>query len=265
MTVYEDDDEAIAIWQDLGIGCPARAPRKTDNYWWTHAAGPQAVLGDLRRSRVAFRPEAARRRRGPLHGDLEPRLHAAPGRRACGGARRPAAEEHRHRLEHRTRGWWCRTSSFFETDLLFAAARRRRSRASTTGPTNGTTSRSGSSASTRATAFLVADGVQPRTRMRVHLRRMLRRVVSNTRQLGVQGEVLRPLVGVVVEGFGGRTPARREPGVHRAGARFGGGTLQRHPPPGHDAVRRGEGARRRRRIVGADAFKLSTRSGSRSS
>ena len=48
MTVYEDDDEAIAIWQDLGIPAARLVRRgKTDNYWWTHAAGPAGPCSEI--------------------------------------------------------------------------------------------------------------------------------------------------------------------------------------------------------------------------
>ena len=63
----------------------------------------------------------------------------------------------------------------------------------------------------RATAFLVADGVQPSNEGRGYiLRRMLRRVVSASRQLGVAREVFRPLVARVVDGFGDAYPELRE-------------------------------------------------------
>ena len=63
----------------------------------------------------------------------------------------------------------------------------------------------------RATAFLVADGVQPSNEGRGYiLRRMLRRVVSASRQLGAQREVFRPLVARVVDGFGDAYPELRE-------------------------------------------------------
>ncbi|MGZ5345876.1 MAG: alanine--tRNA ligase-related protein, partial [Actinomycetota bacterium] len=47
-TVYQDDDEAIAIWQDLGIPSERIVRRgKADNYWWTHAAGPAGPCSEI--------------------------------------------------------------------------------------------------------------------------------------------------------------------------------------------------------------------------
>ncbi|HEY5905213.1 MAG TPA: alanine--tRNA ligase, partial [Actinomycetota bacterium] len=111
----------------------------------------------------------------------------------------------------------------------------------------------------RATGFLVADGVQPSNEGRGYiLRRMLRRVVSNARQLGVKGEVLRPLVGVVVEGFGEAYPelienrAFIEQVLGSEEERFSA-TLRQGMVLFEEARERAEGGR----IGGADAFKLS--------
>ena len=55
----------------------------------------------------------------------------------------------------------------------------------------------------RATTFLIADGVQPSNEGRGYvLRRMLRRVVSHARRLGIEKDVMPPLVGRTVELFG---------------------------------------------------------------
>ena len=59
----------------------------------------------------------------------------------------------------------------------------------------------------RATSFLIADGVVPSNEGRGYvLRRMLRRVVSHARRLGVEGEVLAPFVEGAVERFGDAYP-----------------------------------------------------------
>src|SRR4249920_2420446 len=47
-TVFEDDDESIGIWQDLGIPAERIVRRgKADNYWWTHAAGPAGPSSEI--------------------------------------------------------------------------------------------------------------------------------------------------------------------------------------------------------------------------
>src|SRR4029450_9655242 len=59
----------------------------------------------------------------------------------------------------------------------------------------------------RATTFLIADGVQPSNDGRGYvLRRMLRRVVSHARRLGIERDVMPPLVGRTVELFGHAHP-----------------------------------------------------------
>ena len=55
----------------------------------------------------------------------------------------------------------------------------------------------------RATTFLIADGVQPSNEGRGYVvRRMLRRVVSHARRLGIEQEVMPALVERTVERFG---------------------------------------------------------------
>jgi len=41
VSVFENDDEAVGIWQDVGVPGERIVRRgRADNYWWTHAAGP---------------------------------------------------------------------------------------------------------------------------------------------------------------------------------------------------------------------------------
>ncbi len=87
-TVYLDDDEAFDIWHRI-IGVPAeRIVRRGQGRQLLvdgHPRAVRAVLRDLLRPWAGVRPR--RRpggRRGPVHGVLEPRLHAVrpgPGRR----------------------------------------------------------------------------------------------------------------------------------------------------------------------------------------
>ena len=48
VTVFETDDEAIGIWQDLGLPSDRIVRRgKADNFWWTHAAGPAGPSSEI--------------------------------------------------------------------------------------------------------------------------------------------------------------------------------------------------------------------------
>ncbi|HEX9890622.1 MAG TPA: alanine--tRNA ligase, partial [Actinomycetota bacterium] len=63
----------------------------------------------------------------------------------------------------------------------------------------------------RATTFLMADGVTPSNEGRGYvLRRMLRRLVSHARRLGVEGQVTVPLAELTIERFGDTYPELRE-------------------------------------------------------
>ena len=106
VTVYREDDEAVALWRTV-TGLPdERILRRgmKDNYWSMGVPGPgRPVQRDLPRPRPRVRPGGRPGgRRGPLPGDLEPRLHAVRARR---GRRKEdfdirgelPSEEHRHR------------------------------------------------------------------------------------------------------------------------------------------------------------------------
>ena len=217
MTVYQDDDDAIAIWQDLGIP-PERIVRrgKADNYWWTHAAGPAGPCSEIfvdrgERYGPTGGPEVDEDRYCEIwnHVFMQHQVDAAcevlgdlPNKNIDTGS---SVERVAMVLQDK--------GSFFETDLfapLLAEVQ------SLSGKHYGADEKHdvairivGEHA--RATAFLVADGVQPSNEGRGYiLRRMLRRVVSAARQLGVQREVFRPLVQRVVDGFGDAYPELRE-------------------------------------------------------
>jgi alanyl-tRNA synthetase len=111
----------------------------------------------------------------------------------------------------------------------------------------------------RATAFLIADGVQPSNEGRGYiLRRMLRRAVSHARRLGVEGAVLDPVITSVVEGFGEAYPELRENEAFvrqvadSEEGRFTA-TLSRGLVLFEQAITRAESGR----VGGPDAFKLS--------
>ena len=105
-TVYEDDDEAEALWLELTDIPKERIVRRDrlDNYWHMGIPGPGGPCSEIfydrgPRVRPGRRPDG---RRGPLPGDLEPRLHRVRARRGpeqgrLRHRRTPAEEERRHR------------------------------------------------------------------------------------------------------------------------------------------------------------------------
>jgi alanyl-tRNA synthetase len=213
VTVYESDDEAVAIWQDIGIPAHRIVRRgKEDNYWWTHAAGPAGPCSEIYVDR------------GPKYG-------------AEGG---PAVDEERfleiwnHVFMQEEVDDHCRlvgelpeknidtgssvervatvlqdVDNIFETDLLRPLLEVAESLSG---------KRHGEDPSTdvslkviaehgRATTFLIADGVLPSNQGRGYvLRRMLRRVVSHARRLGIEGPVVEHLADRTVELFGDAYP-----------------------------------------------------------
>jgi alanyl-tRNA synthetase len=216
-SVFETDDEAIGVWQDLGVP-PERIVRrgKADNYWWTHAAGPAGPSSEIFVDR------------GPSHGpeggpavdeerfmeiwnlvfmqdqvdDQATVLHDLPAKNIDTGA---SVERVAVALQD--------VGSFFETDLFQPLLEQVQSMSGTHYGADELDDISlriiGEHA--RATTFLVADGVQPSNEKRGYiLRRMLRRVVSHARRLGIRGAVMAPLVDVVARDFGEVYPELRE-------------------------------------------------------
>ena len=272
VTIYEDDEEAASAWVDLAGILPSRIVRrgKLDaegelaNYWHTHAAGPAGPCSEIFVDRgSSYGPDG-----GPDVDEerfmeiwnlvfIQEQIDAdgnvlapLPGKNVDTGS---SLERVALALQD--------VGSFFETDLFAPLLDEVQS---LSGTRYGADERDdiairiiGEHA--RATAFLVADGVQPSNEGRGYiLRRMLRRVVSNARQLGVQGEVLRPLVGVVVEGFGEAYPelvenrAFIEQVLGSEEERFSA-TLRQGMVLFEEARTRAEGGR----VAGPDAFKLS--------
>ena len=216
-TVYEDDDESIAIWQDLGIPSSRIVRRgKADNYWWTHAAGPAGPCSEIFVDRGdRYGPEG-----GPEVDEdryCEIWNHVFMQHQVDGSAEilgdLPKKNIDTGSSIERVAMVLQDKGSFFETDLFAPLLDEVQS---LSGRHYGADERHDVSIRiigehARACSFLVADGVQPSNEGRGYLlRRMLRRVVSAARRLGVQGEVFRPLVGVVVDGFGDAYPELRE-------------------------------------------------------
>ena len=178
-----------------------------------HPRTLRAVVGDLLRPRSRVRHRRRPRgQRGPLHRDLESRLHAERARRGHlqGELRDPravAAQEHRHRHGRRAGG-------------VPAAGRRQRLRDRPDAPghrpgrghrparlrrraTTTTTSATAIIADhSRTAAIIIGDGVSPGNDGRGYvLRRLLRRVIRSAKLLGIDT----PIVGELMA-----TRARRD-------------------------------------------------------
>jgi len=213
VTVYETDDESIGIWQDLGIPTERIVRRgKADNYWSTHAAGPGGPCSEIFVDRgPKYGPEG-----GPAVDEErfmeiwnlvfmqdevdadENILRELPAKNIDTGS---SVE----RVATVLQG----VDNLFETDLmrpLLEVAE------SLSGKRHGDDERTDVSLKViaehgRATAFLVADGVLPSNEGRGYvLRRMLRRVVSHARRLGLETPVMERLVQTTVERFGSAYP-----------------------------------------------------------
>jgi len=224
VTVYEDDDEAADAWVD-GVGvAPGRIVRrgKLDaqgepaNYWHTHAAGPAGPCSEIFVDRgAALGPDG-----GPdvdeerfmeiwnlvfiqdrIDGELR-FVEPLPAKNVDTGS---CLE----RVAMLLQG----VENVFETDLLRPVLEvgERRS-----GRTHGADPRDDASLKIiaehgRAATFLIADGVQPANEGRGYiLRRMLRRVVSHARRLGIEGGILDDVITTVTDLFGDTYPELRE-------------------------------------------------------
>ena len=213
VTVYESDDEAIEIWQELAVPAERIVRRgKADNYWWTHAAGPAGPCSEIFVDRGSkFGPEG-----GPevdedrymeiwnhvfMQDEVDDRanvLGELPAKNIDTGS---SVERVAVVLQD--------VANVFETDLfvpLLEVAE------SLSGKRHGDDPRTDVSLKViaehgRATTFLIADGVLPSNEGRGYvLRRMLRRVVSHARRIGIEREVMPALVERSVELFGDAYP-----------------------------------------------------------
>jgi alanyl-tRNA synthetase len=213
VTVFETDDEAIEIWRDIGIPAERIVRRGTaDNYWWTHAAGPAGPCSEIYVDRgprygAEGGPEADENRHMEIWNhvfmqdevdDRQTILRELPAKNIDTGASL-------ERLACVLQG----VDTIFETDLLRPLLEVAES---LSGRAHGADERTDVSLKVvaehaRATAFLIADGVQPSNEGRGYiLRRMLRRVVSHARRLGIEGDVMPSVVQRVVEIFGPAYP-----------------------------------------------------------
>ncbi|MFB3737971.1 MAG: alanine--tRNA ligase [Candidatus Velamenicoccus archaeovorus] len=213
VTAFETDDEAIEIWQDIGIPRERIVKRgAADNYWWTHAAGPAGPCSEI----YVDRGPAYGREGGPevdeeryleiwnhvfMQEEVDDRMQVVgdlPAKNIDTGS---SVE----RVAVVLQG----VDNVFETDLFRPLVEVGES---LSGTRHGDDPRSDVSLKIvaehgRATTFLIADGVLPSNEGRGYvLRRELRRVVSHARRLGIEREVMPDLVGTTVELFGDAYP-----------------------------------------------------------
>ncbi len=219
VTVYEDDSEAVTAWDAVGLPHGRMVPRgKFDehgelaNYWFTHAAGPGGPCSEIFVDRgPAYGPEG-----GPDIDEerfmeiwnlvfIQDEVDAEANVLAELPAKNIDTGSSLERVATILQG----VDNVFETDLfrpLLEVAE------SLSGKTHGHDERSDVSLKViaehgRATTFLIADGVQPSNEGRGYvLRRMLRRVVSHARRLGIERHVMPALVERTVEMFGHAYP-----------------------------------------------------------
>ena len=263
VTVFETDEESVGIWQDLGIPRERIIRRgREDNYWWTHAAGPAGPCSEIFVDR------------GPRHGQeggpevdedryMEIWNHVfmqdEVDERAERRGELPAKNIDTGSSLERVATVLQDKATIFETDIfqpLFAVAE------SLAGVRQGEDERTDISLRVmaehgRATTFLIADGVQPSNEGRGYvLRRMLRRLVSHARRLGIERPVIEELAEATIATFGGAYPELVENRAYvlqvatSEEERFGG-TLRQGMALFEDAIGRASGT-----LPGEVVFKL---------
>jgi alanyl-tRNA synthetase len=219
VTVLEGDAEAVAAWD--GVGLPAsRIVRrgKLDengefaNFWSTHAPGPCGPCSEIfvdRGSRFGPEggPDVDEERFMEIWNLVFIQDETDDGVNVVGSL--PAKNIDTGSGLERVATVLQGVDNVFETDLLRPLLEVAESLA---GKKHGLDERDDVSLKViaehgRATTFLIADGIQPSNEGRGYvLRRMLRRVVSHARRMGIQRDVMPPLVDRTVERFGHAHP-----------------------------------------------------------
>jgi alanyl-tRNA synthetase len=219
VTVFEEDTEAEAAWDATGLPASRIVKRgKFDedgefaNFWSTHAPGPCGPCSEIFVDRgPRFGPDGGpdvdEERFMEIWNLVFIQDETDDGVNVVGElpAKNIDTGSGLERLATVLQG----VDSVFETDLLRPLLEVAES---LSGRTHGRDERDDVSLKViaehgRATTFLIADGVQPSNDGRGYvLRRMLRRVVSHARRLGIESDVMPPLVGRTVELFGHAHP-----------------------------------------------------------
>jgi alanyl-tRNA synthetase len=219
VTIFEEDAEAEAAWDAVGLPASRIVKRgKFDesgefaNFWSTHASGPCGPCSEIFVDRGSeFGPDG-----GP---DVDEERFMEiwnlvfiqdvtdDGIRVVGEL--PAKNIDTGSGLERVATVLQGVDNVFETDLLGPLLEVAES---LSGRRHGQDDRDDVSLKViaehgRATTFLMADGVQPSNAGRGYvLRRMLRRIVSHARRLGIETEVMPALVARTVERFGDAFP-----------------------------------------------------------
>ena len=197
ITVYQDDDEAYAIWSDeIGLP-PTKITRmgEDDNFWPASAPsqGPDGVCGPC--SEIFYHD--ARRQRG---GDLEPRVHAVqPRGRSARQSAAAAEQEHRHRHGSGTNlPRCCRESRATSTSTSCGRSSKRRRRsaadstsrtATTAGGCDGSPTMCGPAPSRSTKTCCPGNNEE-----KYVVKRLLRRAVLDGHQMGMREPFLHKLV-----------------------------------------------------------------------
>jgi alanyl-tRNA synthetase len=213
VTVYETDDEAVDVWRDIGIPIDRIVRRgKADNYWSTHAPGPAGPCSEIYVDRGPKYgsdggPAVDEERFDEIWNHVFMQDLVDADENVVGEL--PAKNIDTGSSLERVAMVLQDVPNVFETDLLRPLLERAEALA---GRRHGEDERSDVSLKIlaehgRATTFLIADGVLPSNEGRGYvLRRMLRRVVSHARRLGLERPVMADLAATTVERFGEAYP-----------------------------------------------------------
>ena len=271
VTVFEEDTEAEAAWDATGFPASRIVKRgKFDengefaNFWSTHAPGPCGPCSEIFVDRgPRFGPDGGpdvdEERFMEIWNLVFIQDETDDGVNVVGEL--PAKNVDTGSGLERVATVLQDVDSVFETDLLRPLLEVAES---LSGRTHGRDERDDVSLKViaehgRATTFLIADGVQPSNDGRGYvLRRMLRRVVSHARRLGIERDVMPPLVERTVELFGHAHPelvenrAYAEQVASSEEARFAG-TLRQGMTLFETEIEKAAGAKR---LPGDVVFKL---------
>ncbi len=215
VTVYETDEEAVQYWADVGVTGKRVVRRgKVDkygepaNFWWTHAAGPCGPCSEIYVDRgPEYGPEG-----GP-DVDEERFLeiwNLVFMQYECDDQSTIVRDLPKQNVDtgsslERVAMVLQKVDSFYETDLMWPLVETAQRLA---GRRYGKDEKDDVSLRImaehgRATTFLMADGVLPSNEGRGYvLRRMLRRLVTHARKLGVDRPVMPDLVETSVQLMG---------------------------------------------------------------